>query len=122
MNFRNLRKRQNTHHPQFCTRDVDRQFCGGGVWISGPEKTRNLESQKLKERSQLALFQSVGVVKMVLFCKQYFCQGDTCYFSSKAKGPGEEGDPRNHPEILSQKVADFPMTPLERTEHHFGPF
>ena len=28
-------------------------------------------------------------------------------FSSKAKGPGEEGAPRNHSEILSQKVADF---------------
>ena len=27
-------KRQNTHHPQFCTRDVDRRFCGGGAWIS----------------------------------------------------------------------------------------
>ena len=37
-NCRKLRKRQNTHHPQFCTRDVDRRFCGGGVWISGSEK------------------------------------------------------------------------------------
>ena len=27
-------KRQNTHNPQFCTRDVDRLFCGGGVWTS----------------------------------------------------------------------------------------
>ena len=27
-NCRNLRKRQHTHHPQFCTRDVDRQFLG----------------------------------------------------------------------------------------------
>ena len=29
-NCRNLRirKRQNSHHPQFCTRDVDRQFVG----------------------------------------------------------------------------------------------
>ena len=36
-NFSNLRKRQNTHHPQFCTRDVDRQFCGGGAWISGAD-------------------------------------------------------------------------------------
>ena len=25
---------QNTHHPQFCTRDVDRRYCGGGAWIS----------------------------------------------------------------------------------------
>ena len=33
-NCQNLRKRQNTHHPQFCTRDVDRRFCGGGAWIS----------------------------------------------------------------------------------------
>ena len=24
----------NTHHPQFCTRDVDRQFCGGGACTS----------------------------------------------------------------------------------------
>ena len=36
-NCRNLRKRQNTHHPQFCTRDVDRPFCGGGAWISRSE-------------------------------------------------------------------------------------
>ena len=27
--------------------------------------------------------------------------------SSKQKGPGEEGAPRNHPEISSQKVANF---------------
>ena len=27
-NCRNLRKRQNSHHPQFCTRDVDCQLCG----------------------------------------------------------------------------------------------
>ena len=32
-NCRNLRKRQNAHHSQFCTRDVDRQLCGGGEWI-----------------------------------------------------------------------------------------
>ena len=38
--------------------------------------------------------------------------------SSKQKGPGEEGAPRKWP-ISS---ADFPMTPMERTEHHFGPF
>ena len=31
-NCRNLRERQNTHHPQFCTRDVDRRFCRGGAW------------------------------------------------------------------------------------------
>ena len=36
-NCRNLRQRQNTHHPQFCTRGVDRRFCGGGAWISRPE-------------------------------------------------------------------------------------
>ena len=33
-NCRNLRERQNTHHPQFCTRDVDLRFCGGVVWTS----------------------------------------------------------------------------------------
>ena len=33
-NCRNLRERQNTHHPQFCTHDVDHRFCGGGEWIS----------------------------------------------------------------------------------------
>ena len=47
-------------------------------------------------------------------------------FSSKTKGPGEKGAPRNHPEISSQKLADssadFPMTSMEETEHHFGPF
>ena len=35
------------------------------------------------------------------------------FFSSKTNGPGEEGTPRNHPEISSQKLADL---------HHFGPF
>ena len=49
------------------------------------------------------------------------------YVSSKTKGPGKEGAPRNHPEISSRKVADiecrFPgKTHMERTEHHFGPF
>ena len=38
-NCRNPRKRQNTHHPQFCTRDVDRRFCGGGAWISQSDET-----------------------------------------------------------------------------------
>ena len=33
-NCRNPRERQNTHHPQFCTRNVDCPFCGGGAWIS----------------------------------------------------------------------------------------
>ena len=36
-NCRKLRKRQTTHHPQFCTRDVDCRFCGGGAWISRSE-------------------------------------------------------------------------------------
>ena len=44
-NCRNLRKRPNTYHPQFCTRDVDRRFCGGGAWSSRsgllpPKKSR----------------------------------------------------------------------------------
>ena len=45
--------------------------------------------------------------------------------SSKTEGPGEKGAPRDHPEISSQKLADFecrfPMTPMEETEHHFCP-
>ena len=36
-NCRNLRTIQSTHHPQYCTRDVHRRFCGGGVWISRSE-------------------------------------------------------------------------------------
>ena len=36
-NCRNLRTRPNTHHPQFCTRDVDRRFRGSGAWISRSE-------------------------------------------------------------------------------------
>ena len=28
------KRKQNTHHPQFCVRNVDRRFCGGGAWIS----------------------------------------------------------------------------------------
>ena len=46
--------------------------------------------------------------------------------SSKKKGPGKKGAPRNHPEISSQKLADFecrfPYDSYGRTEHHFGPF
>ena len=47
--------------------------------------------------------------------------------SSKQKGPGEKGAPRNHPEIRLRNwpisSTDFPMTPMEGTEHHFvGPF
>ena len=32
---------------------------------------------------------------------------DRPLISSKTKGPGEKRETRNHPEILSQKVADF---------------
>ena len=35
-------------------------------------------------------------------------------------GPGEKGAPGNHPEISSQKLADFEC--MEGAEHHFGPF
>ena len=28
------KNKENTHHHEFCTRDVDRRFCGGGAWIS----------------------------------------------------------------------------------------
>ena len=53
--------------------------------------------------------------------------GPLPFFSAKTTGPGEKGAPRNHPEISSQKLADlecrFPcMTPMEGTEHRFGPF
>ena len=36
--------------------------------------------------------------------------------SSKTKGPGEKGAP------WPISSADLPMTPVEGTEHHFGPF
>ena len=36
---------QNTHHPQFCTRDVDPRFCGGGAWFS------QSDSNELNEKS-----------------------------------------------------------------------
>ena len=47
------------------------------------------------------------------------------FVSNKTKGPGEEGGP---PEIIQKfrlrnwqiSSADFPMTPMERAEHHFG--
>ena len=46
-------------------------------------------------------------------------------FSSKPKGPGEKGAPRNHPDISSQKLADFecifPYDSYGR-DNHFGPF
>ena len=32
-----LRNKQHPHHPQSCTRDVNRRFCGGGAWISRSE-------------------------------------------------------------------------------------
>ena len=46
--------------------------------------------------------------------------------SSKPKGPGEKGAPRNHPESLCLRnglisSADFPMTPMEGTDT-FWPF
>ena len=44
VNCRNLRKRQNMHHPQFCTRDVDRRFCGGGAWMSRSDGRETLPS------------------------------------------------------------------------------
>ena len=49
------------------------------------------------------------------------------HLSSKTKGLGEKGVPRNHPEISclrnwSISSADFSMTPMEGAEHYFGPF
>ena len=38
------------HHPQFCTRDVDRQFCGGGAWISRSDNFVLPEDLSLQER------------------------------------------------------------------------
>ena len=58
-NCRDPRKRQNTHHPQFCTRDVDRQFCGGGEWISQSDNLgngRNTASIALFQRRELTEF------------------------------------------------------------------
>ena len=47
--------------------------------------------------------------------------------SNKTKGPGEKGAPRNHLQKFRLRKwpissADFRMTPMERTDHHFGPF
>ena len=48
-----------------------------------------------------------------------------CFFCSKTKGPGEKGAPRNHPEISSQKLADFerrfPYDSYGRDRAPFGP-
>ena len=53
--LRNLRKRQTTHHPQFCTRDIDRRFCGGGAWNSRPEfkqELANFSREFSRERAE----------------------------------------------------------------------
>ena len=46
--------------------------------------------------------------------------------SSKPKGPGEKGAPRNHPEISSQKLADFecrvPYDSYGKNRAPFWPF
>ena len=48
------------------------------------------------------------------------------FLSSKPKGPGEKRASRNHPEISSQKVADFecrfPHDSYGRDRHHLGLF
>ena len=48
------------------------------------------------------------------------------FVSSKTKGLGEKGAPRNHPEISSQKLADFecrfPYDPFGRDRAPFWPF
>ena len=47
-------------------------------------------------------------------------------YSSKTKGPGEEGTPGNHPQISSQKVADFecrfPCDSHRKNRAQFGLF
>ena len=47
--------------------------------------------------------------------------------SSKTKGPAAEGGPQKSSQKFRHRKwpissADFPLTPMERTEHHFGPF
>ena len=48
-------------------------------------------------------------------------------FSNKTRGPGEKEAPRNHQQKFRVRnwpiwSADFPMTPMEGTEHDVGPF
>ena len=38
------KQRQNTHHLQSCTRDVDRRFCVGGAWTSWSDVAPFLET------------------------------------------------------------------------------
>ena len=55
----------------------------------------------------------------------FFALDDGAEVSNKTKGPGEEGAPRNHPEILSQKVADsecrFPYDSYGKNRALFWP-
>ena len=75
-NCRNLRKRQNMHHPQFCTRDVDCQFCGGGAWISLPELYGRLEKLRsfCRKTSMPKKFLVLGG------CFGFFFGGGKCRF------------------------------------------
>ena len=43
---------------------------------------------------------------------RYVMQSFSANIGSKTKGPEEKGAPSNHPEILSQKLADLDRAPL----------
>ena len=59
-------------------------------------------------------------------CENHFLRIHSWDSAVKQRGRERKGPPRNHPEISSQKLADFecgfPMTPMEGTEHHLALF
>ena len=61
-------KAKSTHHPQFCTRDVDRRFCGGGAWISRSEVNRTATASISHDISCVEVAMEYAVKFSVKFC------------------------------------------------------
>ena len=87
----------------------------GHLGPSGPKLERKSETEFLgplgpgaqKSKTESAVIQLCWLFIDSIF--DFLGPGAECAreLSSKTKRPGEEGAPRNHPEISSQEVADF---------------
>ena len=130
-------------HPAFCC-EIIKELISPVQFFQGPSSLALISRTKVPKRIvQRARMRSKTNSAKMFLCNQMshsftnefprikvtvvMCNPkDITNVSSKTKGPGEKGPPRDHPEFRLRNSpissADFPMTPLEGTEHHFGLF
>ena len=84
--------------------------------IKHPRQSQASKCKPAPSEMYVGTLQDVGCCERVLRFT-----GREVKVSSKTKGPGEKGAPRNHPEISSQKLADFecrfPYASLGKRKH-----